>query len=192
MHTRPLTVLSLATLVAVAAMLMPLGAAQAAETCMDAPVAQLAASGINGNARLCTSTSGTHADMSAEKMTSGNAYTIWFVYFDDPTTCATQPCTGADALGDDPVASFGRMDGVVADGSGAARFSGDFRDLRLSQGSEVWLLMFGHGAANTEDNRARARQLLTPQSPKLGAPGLGAVADGEIGTGVARAVFTLP
>ena len=191
MRTKRLTALSLATMVAVAALVAPVGAAQAADSCVDAPVAQLASSGISGTARLCSSDSGTHADMSAEKLTTGDAYTMWFVYFDDRAACATQPCTGADALGEDPVAVFGRMDGVVADDSGAAKFSGDFRDLRLSQGSEVWLLMFGHGPANTEDNRARARQLLTPQSPKLGAPAGGAVADGEIGTGVARAVFDL-
>src|SRR5918912_201548 len=106
------------------------------------------------------------ADMAAEKLNTGSAYTLWFVYFDDPASCATQPCTGADALGDDPVAVFSRMDGLVADGSGAARLAGDFRDLRLSQGSEVWLLMYGHGPANTEENRARARPLQTPQSPK--------------------------
>ena len=191
MDTKRLTALPLAMVLA-AAMVAPLSAAQTAEGCLDTPVAQLASSGIGGTARLCTSGAGTHADMAAESLTSGSAYTMWFVYFDNPTSCATQPCTGADALGDDPVAVFSRMDGVVADGSGAARFSGDFRDLRLSQGSEVWLLMFGHGPANTEDNRARARQLLTPQSPKLGAPAAGAVADGEIGSGVARAVFSLP
>src|ERR671938_664260 len=108
MDTKRLTALSLATVVAASAMVAPLSAAQPAETCLDAPVAQLASSGIGGTARLCTSGSGTHADMAAEKLTSGNAYTIWFVYFDNPTTCATQSCTGADALGDDPVAVFGR------------------------------------------------------------------------------------
>jgi hypothetical protein len=186
--------LSLAAAVtAVALSAAPLAAqGRGDETCLDAPVTQLTSSPIGGTARLCAGGAGVHADVSAEQLAAGEAYTIWFVYFDRPAACAAQPCAGGDALGDDPVAVFSRMDGVVADGAGAARFSGDFRDLRLSPGSLVWLLVFGHGPANIEDNRARARQLLTPQSPRLGAPAAGAPADGEIGAGVARAVFTLP
>jgi hypothetical protein len=185
-----LSLAAAATAVALSA--APLAAqGQGDETCLDAPVSQLTSSPIGGTARLCADGAGVRAAMSAEQLTAGEAYTIWFVYFDNPAACAAQPCAGADALGDDPVAVFSRMDGVVADGAGAARFAGAFRDLRLSKGSSVWLLMFGHGPANTEDNRSRARQLLTPQSPMLGAPAAGAAADGEIGRGVARAVFTL-
>jgi hypothetical protein len=196
MATKRSLALSVAVAFAAAALCAPpLAAApegQADEACLDAQVGPLTAAPIGGTARLCAGGAGVRADLSAEQLTGGEAYTIWFVYFDNPAACAAQPCAGADALGDDPVAVFSRMDGVVADGAGAARFAGTVRDLRLSKGSVVWLLMFGHGPANAEDNRARARQLLTPQSPMLGAPAAGAAADGEIGKGVARAVFALP
>jgi DNA-binding CsgD family transcriptional regulator len=81
---------------------------------------------------------------------------------------------------------------LVAGGDGAGTFAGTFRDLRLSHGAEVHLPIFGHGAASTEDNRALARQLLTPQEPGLGAPMGGAAADGTQGAAVAVAVFTIP
>jgi hypothetical protein len=48
--------------------------------------------------------------------------------------------------------------------------------------------MFEHGSASTSDNRFLARQLLTPQLPVLGPPGLGAPADGNVGHPVALAV----
>jgi hypothetical protein len=51
--------------------------------------------------------------------------------------------------------------------------------------------MLGHGAAQT-DNRLRARQLLTPQMPKLGSPAAGDWVDGEAGSPVAYAIFALP
>jgi hypothetical protein len=166
--------------------------ARATLGCSDAPVAPMANSGIAGSARLCIDDASVRAEMQATNLAADNAYTIWFVYFDRRAACQTTPCTGADALGDDPTGVFGRMDAAVADATGTLGFTGNLRDLRLSSGSEVWLLMFGHGVANPEDNRARARQLLTPQSPRLGAPAAGAAADGEVGSGVARAVFDLP
>jgi hypothetical protein len=171
---------------------LKLMSAQAGDTCIDEGVAPLANTGIQGSARVCVNDTRVRADMLTEHLTTGDVYTVWFVYFDDPATCAASPCVGADALGDDPAAVFSRMDGVVAQPSGAAQFAADLRDFRLSHGSVVWLLMFGHGQANQTDNRARARQLLTPQSPMLGAPAAGAAADGEIGSGVARAVFVIP
>ena len=185
-------------IVGISIVLPPVARAQAttdpgAESiCLTAPASPLASSGIGGTAQLCSSGSNTSAEMHVDGLAPEHVYTTWLVYFDTPGACATTPCTGADALGDDPVAVFTRMDGVVADATGATEFSGVFRDLRLSAGSEIWLLMFGHGLVNREDKRMLARQLLTPQSPKLGAPGAGAMADGEIGTGVARAVFTIP
>jgi hypothetical protein len=84
------------------------------------------------------------------------------------------------------------MDGAIAGASGRLHFTGNFRDLRFSHGSMVWIIMFEHGPASTTDNRFLARQLLTPQLPVLGAPGLGAPADGNVGHGVALAVFNIP
>jgi hypothetical protein len=83
------------------------------------------------------------------------------------------------------------MDGAIAGASGRLHLTGQFRDLRFSHGSTVWIIMFEHGRASTTDNRYLARQLLTPQLPPLGAPGLGAPADGDVGHPVALAAFNI-
>lgn len=159
--------------------------------CMEQPVAQLAQESITGNASVCADQQGVQADMRVEHLTPGNVYTVWFAYLDRRANCAATPCTGADFRGEDPVGVFGRMDGGIADQTGIAWFKGDMRGLRLSDGSEVWLLIFGHGPANTDDHRALARQILTPQDPALGAPAAGLTLDGAKGSGVARAVFDI-
>ena len=106
-------------------------------------------------------------------LTVGEAYTAWFVYFDQPSTCKTQPCTGADLGGDDPAGIISRLE-VIAKNTGWAYFSGKIRDLKLSSKSVVWVAIFGHGPASSGDNKRLGQQLLTPQAPGLGAPGLGA------------------
>jgi hypothetical protein len=65
------------------------------------------------------------------------------------------------------------------------------RDLRPSKGAQIWLLVFGHGPADTADRSHLARQLLTPEDPAVGAPHLGNVVDGERGRPAAVAVFTI-
>lgn len=159
-----------------------------------------AISGITGTAQLCIDRDHASVSMRTENLISGNAYTTWFAYIDDPTQCGLYPggtpgvCSDPDGVlpPDNPTVVFGRMDGAVAGESGHLRFTGNFHDLRFSHGSIVWIIMFGHGPASTTDNRYLARQLLTPQLPVLGAPGLGTAADGPVGHGVALAVFNIP
>jgi hypothetical protein len=159
--------------------------------CLEAPIVQVAGSGIRGAARLCVVDEAVRPRIEVKELLIGTVYTAWFLYFDRPTACKTNPCTDADLLGFDPPGVLGRMDGIVADGSRGGYFWGDYRDLGLSAGSQVTLLMLGHGAART-DNHLRARQFLTPQMPKLGSPAAGTVADGEAGSPVAYAIFALP
>jgi hypothetical protein len=157
-------------------------------------------SGITGSAELCIDRD--HATVSewTENLISGHAYTTWFAYIDDPSQCGNYPggtpgvCSDPDGVlpADNPTVVFGRMDGAIAGASDRLQFTGNFRDLRFSHGSTVWIIMFEHGPASTTDNRFRARQLLTPQLPVLGAPGLGAPADGDVGHPVALAVFNIP
>jgi hypothetical protein len=64
------------------------------------------------------------------------------------------------------------MDSAVADDDGEASFSAKLQDFKVSKGALIWLFIFVHDPANS-DNHVRARQLLTPESPALGAPGLG-------------------
>ncbi len=65
------------------------------------------------------------------------------------------------------------MDSAVAGASGRLTFKGTLRDFQVSAGSAVHIALFAHGTVNTTDNHARAQQLLTPETPALGSPGLG-------------------
>jgi hypothetical protein len=157
-------------------------------------------SGITGSAELCIDRD--HATVSewTENLKPGHAYTTWFAYIDDPAQCGNYEggtpgvCADPDAVlpAASPTVVFGRMDGAISGASGRLHMTGEFRDLRFSHGSTVWIIMFEHGPASTTDNRFLARQLLTPQLPVLGAPGLGAPADGNVGHGVALAAFNIP
>ena len=157
-------------------------------------------SGIMGSAELCIDEDHTRVSEWAEHLVPDHAYTTWFAYIDDPGQCGHYPggtpgvCADPDGVlpANNPTVVFGRMDGAVAGPSGQLHMTGHFRDLRFSHGSTVWIIMFEHGLARTNDNRYLGRQLLTPQLPVLGPPGLGAPADGNVGHGVALAVFNIP
>jgi hypothetical protein len=157
-------------------------------------------SGITGSAELCIDRDHATVSERTENLISGDAYTTWFAYIDDPAQCGNYPggtpgvCADPDGVlpADNPTVVFGRMDGAIAGANGRLHFTVNFRDLRFSHGSTVWIIMFEHGPASTTDNRFLARQLLTPQLPVLGAPGLGTSADGPVGHPVALAVFNIP
>ena len=167
---------------------------------LQASVNALGGSGIRGTTQICIQENSTNVTMKTQGLVATNAYTIWLVYFENPSLCGFYQggtpcvCTGTDAIypPNNPVGVFGRMDGTIAEDSGLARLTGRFRGLQFSHGSIIWLLMFGHGAASNTDNRFLARQLLTPQKPVLGPPGLGAPDDGVVGKGVAVALFNVP
>lgn len=160
--------------------------AQDATDCLRAPIMQENGSGITGKARLCFSADGVRARMFVQNLIPDRAYTVWFVYFDDPSKCIAapgtdNPCGPPDLIKPVPTASnptlapagvFGRMDSAVADEDGEARFSAHLQDFHLSPGSHVHLGIFVHEPAS-DNNQVRARQLLTPENPKLGFPGLG-------------------
>ena len=158
--------------------------------CLESPLASMAGSGVVGSAQLCLSEQGVRANVQAENLSNGNAYTTWMVYFDRPSDCSAKPCAPVDATGDDPTGVVTRLDGLIADG-GPETFAGTYHNLRLSHGGEVHIPIFAHGPANAEDHRERARQLLTPQDPALGAMG-GAAAEGALGAPVAVAIFYVP
>lgn len=160
--------------------------------CADTALETEANSGVQGQARLCASAEGIRVDIDATNLTSRNAYTTWLAYFDRASDCVTDPCGPPDATSDNPLGVVTRLDSLVADDTGAAHFGGQIRGMRLSSGSAVRVEIFNHGVANQEDNRARARQLLTPQVPALGVPGMGVQADGKLGSSNALAVFDIP
>lgn len=139
-------------------------------------------SGMSGQAILCYGEDGVQVRLSANNLLAGQAYTVWFVYFDNPANCITAPGTASPCGPRDltsplppngvPAGVFGRMDGAVADQFGSARFSARLQDFHFSPGSDVHLVIFNHGPVSN-DNYARAHQLLTPETPGLGSPGLG-------------------
>ena len=146
-------------------------------------------SGVTGSAKVCISARGVHTRITAQNLTPGNPYTVWFVYFDNPQNCLNPGhCTPADTTTPlaDPEGVLGRYDSTIAAGS-QGTFSGHV-GLIPSSGSEIHLPIFAHGSLSP-DGHLRARQLLTPQDPSLGAPGLGTSSDGTKGSPVAVAVF---
>lgn len=161
-------------------------------TKLSAPLAAENDSGVTGMASLCITSGGVRAQVHAKNLTPGNAYTLWFIYFDDPSKClAPGACTDVDAFtpAEDPEGVFGRYDSTLATFTSATLLG--HSGLQPSSGSVVSLEIVDHGA-KANDGKHRARQVLTPQIPVLGAPGLGTAADGTMGNPAAAALFTIP
>lgn len=176
-------------------MLCPPTKAWAGHRCDTQSVIPLSGSGIQGNAILCINSNDVRGELQTKHLMAGDAYTVWFVYFDDPSQCVDGGpgvCGPTDFTGDKPLGVFGRFDSVVAPQNGKAHFSGRVRDLHPAHGSQIWLLMLRHGPVDMTDGAHRARQLLTPEDPGAGAPHLGNIIDGTLGTDAAIVPFTIP
>jgi hypothetical protein len=153
---------------------------------------------LSGKGTVCVSPFGLWSLVKVRGLTAGNAYTTWWVYIDDPESCANFPLPSPDpipfpepenfagpcGLADfftmdpsgeflNPLAVFGRMDSVIAREKRMTYFTGDLRDFEPSSGSQIWLFVFGHGPADQSDKRQLARQLLTPEDPGSGVPHVG-------------------
>jgi len=191
------------TLLLVIGMVYPLTRATAHTRCYEPDLVPLGAEFLR-EASLCVDTQqGVSAQVKTVALTRGNAHTFWFAYVDQPSLCTgggAGVCTPSDfgtvpPSGDsmaDPLGVFGRLDSTVVDKkNGRETFSGEIGGLRLSSGSLVILLLYDHGPANS-DNRLLARQLLTPEDPAAGAPGLGVLPRGARFTERAIAVFIVP
>jgi hypothetical protein len=178
-------------------LLYPVAQALAGVECdgqtFNLPIMAVPGSDVTGNATLCVDDNGVRAKIETEKLTPGFAYTIWWAYIDHPEKCDPQPCDENAFLDpDDPLGVFGRMDSLVADETGSAVFEDKVHNLRLSSGSQVWLVGHQHGPASKDDNRFLARQLLTPQDPRGGAPASGTKADGRVGGPNFLVIFNIP
>jgi hypothetical protein len=171
-------------------------AAMAAGRCRTEDVRRLIpqnGSSVSGRAVLVLNNTRTDVLMHAENLTPGVAYTVWFIYFDDTSRCLIpHHCAPADLTmpASEPEGVFGRMDTAVAGDDGELTFNATLRDFQISAGSAVHLALFAHGPASTTDNQERARQLLTPEAPGLGAPGLGLGTQKGFAVGVAT--FDIP
>lgn len=174
-------------------MITMLGTANAANRwdCTTQDVMPAVDAGAGGASALCLKSGIIKANMEVTGLAPSNAYTVWWVYFDDPAACVTPfECGMPDFEGADPQAVFGRMDSGIAGNRGKLRFSGRFRGMVPSADSQIWLLIFGHGPADYSDGRHLSRQLLTPEDPLAGAPHLGIVGQAN-GYPVALSVFVL-
>lgn len=133
-------------------------------------------SSVSGGGLLLVNKAGAHVLLQAEHLTPGNAYTVWFVYFNDTSKCLTpNSCAPVDLTMPTgaPEGVFGRMASAIAGRDGELTFQATLPDFEVSAGSAVHLALFAHGPAATTDLQERARQLLTPENPALGEPGLG-------------------
>lgn len=145
-----------------------------------------------GSATLCLRPRGLKGHLRLKGLIPGNAYTVWWVYIDDPSSCSGGPgvCGVPDFFGDKPLAVMGRFSSGVAPRRGRLGFWGSLNGLEPTSGSQVWFFTWGHGAAS-DDGAALARQLLTPEDPNAGIPHLGNAVDGQLGYPVSNAVFTV-
>jgi hypothetical protein len=189
----------LSSILAALAMAVTFNTAQAKGQCDNQDIIDLpfGESGVSGSATMCATPGGLKAQIRVQGLVPDNAYTMWWVYFDNQSGNDTE-CEGGfpdeavcgfpDFGSENPVAVFGRLGSVVAPRNGNAHFGDELSGMQASSGSEVWLLMFGHGAANMTDGRQLARQLLTPEDPNAGFPHLGV---NPYGYPVGVAVYTV-
>jgi hypothetical protein len=190
------TIVVTTVLIAVFGVCSPVDEARAGGywNCDTKPVVDLLESALTGSepsgqGTVCVTWSGLSSKIWVRGLTEGFAYTVWWVYIDDKELCAgpiapfeppgyAGPCGFGDFFDfvnepANPLAVFGRMDSAIPGHKGWTRFSGDLRGMKPSPGSQVWLLIFGHGPADMDDGQRLARQLLTPEDPGAGAPHLG-------------------
>ncbi|MEM1229130.1 MAG: hypothetical protein AAGI15_01230 [Pseudomonadota bacterium] len=184
----------LSFLLALAAAPSAIAQAPSVSPCQSAPVTVLPLEEMSasGNARLCVLPERLRARGVLNDLVPGNAYTVWWVYIDQPGECqgGFAACVEAFFLDANPRAVFGLMDSGIASRRGQIYFEDTLNGMDPTRNAQVWYLVFGHGPADRSDGRRLARQLLTPEDPNVGAPFLGV--EGEpTGYPVAEAVFTV-
>ena len=87
---------------------------------------------------------------------------------------------------------LGRIGGGIPSHTRTLALSAELHDLVLVPGAQLSLILLNHGPASLVDGRARARQLLTAETPDFGGPAFGATDDGRRAFPHALAVFVIP
>lgn len=95
-------------------------------------------------AMLMTTNLGAFAHLTTPQLTPGNAYTLWWIVFNEPTACSTSPCTPADVLKRANVtkADVGYGGGLIAGRDGTGQFASY---LPIGSLPQAW---FGNGFDN--------------------------------------------
>jgi len=158
--------------------------------CVEAPLSEVSESGVGGIALLCIDRDGVRPVVQVRGLQESETYTAWLAYFDRPSACFHSPCGLVDLRGADPVGVLTRIDGAIAPPTRHLELRAVFRDLKMTPGSQVSLLILRQGPGSEADGRTRARQLLTPRMFDLGAPMAGALADRARGQLHAQAIVT--
>jgi hypothetical protein len=165
--------------------------------CDNQEVGDILSLGISGSANLCVNSGGLKAQFRVHGLEPGDAYTVWWVYFDEPSLCVDPGACGeidlapSAAGGGTPLGVFGRFASTVGSRNGNANLADSWEGMQPSSGSQIWLLMLSHGPADVADGRHLARQLLTPEDPMAGIPHLGNEVDGRGFTPVAITVHAV-
>ena len=71
---------------------------------------------------LTRNTEGVALVLDTTDLTPGDAYTVWWVLFNNPAACATAPCKGSDLSNPETVGMVGYATGGVVEASGQAHF----------------------------------------------------------------------
>ena len=184
---RRLTIVGVFVLVAIVSVLDPVEAK--GSDCENQAVGSILQP-VTGTARFCLNHRGVKGRMWLQGLTPDEAYTVWWVYIDDPLACETPGiCGDVDFAGPDPLVVFGLMDSLVANSHGRTQIEDFLRGMEPTEGSQFWMLMLGHDQAKS--GKALARQLLTPEDPAAGTPHLGNIVDGALFEPAAIAVFNV-
>lgn len=190
--------LRITSLLATLTMAFTFNAAQADDQCESQDIFGIA-DGVRGTTNLCIKANSLKAQFSVKGLMAGDAYTVWWVYFDDPSlcthggagVCGDSDFAPSDAGGGTPLGVFGRFGSAVAPRNGKVHITDTWGGMQPSSGAELWLLMLGHGPADVGDGRHLARQLLTPEDPAAGIPHLGNDVDGAGFIPVAITVYSV-
>jgi hypothetical protein len=119
---------------------------------------------VRGRSNLCHGERSAKVVIAAEALTPGEIYTVWMAYIDTPGGCTATPCALVDfpRLEHPPVLS--RLDGTVVDETRQASFVCTLRGLTFGPGSQIQVLLVGHGPAVFGERRAH--QILGARWPE--------------------------
>ena len=123
------------------------------------PGAQVA----GAQAKLTTNESGATVQFQTSGLTPGNAYTVWWIIFNDPDECAEPGCSDADFGNADAKPELTYATGHVIGGSGKGNFGAHLRAGEETPGG--W---FGNGFTNPTG--AEIHVAIHDHGPKI--PGL--------------------
>ncbi len=149
---------------------------------------------VSGSVNLCAVNKGVRANVRAADLIPGNAYTVWWIYFDDASQCGVPFACGVDFndfLGEKPLAVLGRLGSAVAGKGGVALIRDEWGGMVPSSGSQIQIFLLDHGPVDESDGAQRARQTLTPEDPFFGMPHHGNAVDGWRGIPVGFTVHQM-